>query len=167
MLCWRHHCSTKPRCSTQSFIKGCVTLKHYKRQQTPRVLPVSSYGCNTAAQMLWFRVVTNHIIMQQCFAQRRRAPLPLSADAVASLPVTDVANQQSFLGAVLDWTDGEVQLVREVQDSSGTDSSDRHNKLFPFCDAGELVEIILQGKKQSQHSAFSTIPWQKKNCCFL
>lgn len=109
----------------------------------------------------------NYIITQQHFAQTRCwAPLPLSADAVAGLTITDVVNQQSFLGAVLDRTDREVHLVWEVQNSSSTYSSDRHNKLFPFCDAGELVEIILQGKKQSQHSAFSTIPVAEEKLLF-
>lgn len=112
-------------------------------------------------------LLTNCIITQQCFAQKRRwAPLPLSADAVAGLPITNVANQQSFLGAVLDWTDGEVQLVGEVQDSSGTYSSDWHNKLFPFCDAGELVEVILQGKKQPQQTALSTVTMAEENLLF-
>jgi len=110
---------------------------------------------------------TTYMITQQRFAQARCwAALPLSADAEAGLPITNVADQQSFLGAVLDRTDGEVQLVGEVQDSSGTYSSDRHYKLFPFGDAGELVEIILQGKKQAQYSAFSTIPTAEEKLLF-
>lgn len=89
---------------------------------------------------------------------KRGAPLPQSGDAVASLPLPHVAHQQSFLGAEPDWTVGEVQLLREVQGGSGTYCSDRHKELLPLCDDDKLIEIILQGKKQAQHSAFSSMP---------
>lgn len=79
-----------------------------------------------------------------------KPPLPLKADPVAGLSIANVANQQSFLCAVLHGTDGEVQLVREVQYCPGPYSSYRHNKLFSFSDAGYLVDVILQGNNK-QH----------------
>lgn len=93
------------------------------------------------------------------------APLPLGADVVAGLPVPDVANQQSSLGAVLDRADREAELVGEVQDSSGTDGSDRHNELLPLRDAGELMEVILQGKKQDQQKCVY-YPSRRKTAVF-
>jgi len=121
----------------------------------PALAATQQLRCSGSVLVLF----TSHMITLQRSAQARCwAALPLSADAEAGLPITDVADQQSFLGAVPDRTDGEVQLVGEVQDSSGTYSSDWHQKLFPFRDAGELVEIILQGKEQAQNSALSTIP---------
>lgn len=60
-----------------------------------------------------------------------------------SCPVPEVLHQQSLLAAVLDRALQEVQLVREVQDGSGTNGPNWHNELFPFSDADELVEIIL------------------------
>lgn len=170
MLCWRPHCSVKLHCSLQNYIKGHTTLK---------ILSATAKLTCPAHFQLWLQYSSSDALLPFCYclstisitqkhvAQTRCwAPLPLSADAVAGLPITDVANQQSFLGAVLDRTNREVQLVREVQNSSSTYSSDWHNKLFPFCDAGELVEIILQGKKRSQHSAFSTIPVAEEKLLF-
>jgi len=83
-------------------------------------------------------------------------PLPVGADVVTSLKVANVANQQSSLGAVLDWADREVELVREVQDSSGSYGSDGHHKLLPLCDAGQLVEVVLWEGSGIIRNAFST-----------
>lgn len=153
-------CSPGDITAVYSFTAACRALsreasclKHYKQEPNPHVLPIPSYSCHPAAQRLQFLFA---LVYHQGFAQTRcYAPSPLSVDAEAGLPIPDVANQQGFLGAVLDRTHREVQLVGEVQDSSGTYSSDWHQKLLPFSDANELVEIILQAKKQSQHAMFS------------
>lgn len=74
-----------------------------------------------------------------------------------SFQVTNIANQQSLLAAVLDRALREIQLVWEIQDGSGTNGLNWHNELFRFSGAEELVEIILQEKNLSQQRAFIPI----------
>lgn len=70
---------------------------------------------------------------------------------VMSFQVSSVLNQQNLLTAAFDYTDWEVQLVREVQDRSATNGLNWNNYPFLSTGAGELMGIILQEKKLAQH----------------
>ena len=80
-----------------------------------------------------------------------------------SFQVSSVLNQQNLLTAAFDYTDWEVQLVREVQDRSATNGPNWHNYTLRSTGAGELVGIILQEKKLAQHRAFTAISMVEEN----